>query len=243
MPSLDESQVEALTFDSFTTIVDVWSSTIQNLAEYVDDPESIAKLWRFRAVDYRMVSTFTGNYETYTQTTREALEYSLAAHDVELAPEQVDELASVFYDLEVFDDVRPSMERLADLGYELYIVSNGDPNILESMISKANIEDLIDGTVSADEIESYKPESRIYEYTSEKVGTPIEDIAHVATPWYDIYGADNAGMQTVWVNRKDDPWETFDGDPDLTVGSLEEFSLTFASEHPSKTLDEGPTEH
>lgn len=237
MPSLDESRVETLTFDSFTTIVDVWSSTIQNLSEYVENPESIATLWRSRAVDYRMVSTFTGTYETYTQTTREALEYSLAAHDVDLRSEQVDELASVFYDLEVFDDVRPSMERLSDLGYDLYMVSNGDPNILESMVSKAEIEDLIDGTVSADEIESYKPDRRIYEHASDKIGTPIGNIAHVATPWYDIYGADSVGMQTVWVNRKDDPWETFDGGPDRIVDSLEEFATGFERSHAGETLE------
>lgn len=227
MTSVDEGRVETITFDSFTTIVDVWSSTIEKLSEYVDDPESVAKLWRFRAVDYRMVGTFTDSYETYTQTTRDALEYSLASHDVDLDQEQIDELASVFYDLEVFDDVRPSLERLSDLGYDLYIVSNGDPNILDSMVSKANIDDLVEDTISADEIKTYKPDSAIYEHTSERTGTPIENILHVATPWYDIYGADNAGMQTTWVNRKDRPWETFDGEPDLEVDSLAEFATTF----------------
>lgn len=237
MPSLDEGQVETITFDSFTTLVDVWSSTINTLSQYVDDPAPIAKLWRYRAVDYRMVSTFTGNYETYTETTRDALEYSLAAHDVELSPEQIDELGSVFYDLEVFDDVRASMERLSDLGYDLYVVSNGDPNILQSLVSKADIEDLIEDSISADEIESYKPDSRIYEHTSDRVGTPVENIAHVATPWYDIYGADNAGMQTVWVNRKNEPWETFDGEPDLIVDSLDECAARFAGAQTSETFD------
>ena len=33
-------------------------------------------------------------------------------------------------------------------------------------------------------------------------------------------GARHAGMQGVWLNRKDMPWEPFDGDPDLTVDSL-----------------------
>ncbi len=30
-------------------------------------------------------------------------------------------------------------------------------------------------------------------------------------------GAQHAGMQGVWVDRKDTPMEPFDGDPDLTV--------------------------
>lgn len=224
--AIEISQIETITFDSFTTIVDVWESTNRTLSKYVSDPESIAKLWRHRAVDYRMVSNYTDTYETYTETTRDALEYSLAAHDVDLTPEQTDELASVFYELDVFDDVRSSMERLSALGYDMYIVSNGDPSILDAMVSKAGIEDLLEDTVSADEIQTYKPDEAIYQHTSERTQTPIESILHVASPWYDIYGANHAGMQTAWVNRKDRPWENFNGEPNLVVDSLEEFADT-----------------
>lgn len=223
---IEIDRVETITFDSFTTIVDVWASTTQRLSKYVDDPSSIAKLWRNRAVDYRMVSNYTETYETYTETTRDALEYSLAAHGVDLPSDQIDELANVFYDLDVFDDVRASMEQLSELGYDMYIVSNGDPSILDAMVSEADIGDLLEDTISADEIETYKPDEAIYRHASDRTGTPIEEILHVATPWYDVYGANQSGMQTAWVNRKNRPWEKFDGEPDLTVGSLEELVAT-----------------
>lgn len=35
-----------------------------------------------------------------------------------------------------------------------------------------------------------------------------------------------AGMQGIWVNRKDDPWEAFDGKPDLIVDDLHELTET-----------------
>lgn len=225
--SLDFDRIETITFDSFTTIVDVLASTERVLAEYVDDPEPLINLWRTRAVDYRMVSNFVDEYEPYYQTTQEALEYTLNRYDVKISEDEIEEIASVFHELEVFDDVREGMEQLQNAGYPLYIVSNGNPELLDTMISRADIRDLIEGTISADEIQVYKPDDQIYQYTAEQTETPIENIAHVATPWYDIYGAMHAGMQGIWVNRKNDPWEAFDGRPDLTVQNLHELAKEF----------------
>lgn len=225
--SIDTDTVEAITFDSFTTLVDVGTSTRRALDEHVDEPDPVARLWRLRAVDYRMVSTATGAYETYEETTREALAYALAVNGVDLPDETVDEIASVFYKLEAYEDVNPGMERLAEAGYDLYVLSNGTPAALDAVIERTEIQDAIEGTISAHEIEMYKPAPLIYEHAAERIGTPIENVVHVATPWYDIYGAIHAGMQGVWLNRNDLPWDRFDGEPDLTVDDFDELLAAF----------------
>lgn len=218
---LDKGMIESITFDSFTTIVDVDTTTRRVLAKHIDEPDSVANLWRSRAVDYRMVSTFTETYETYEETTRDALEYALAVHDYTLPTDTIDEITSVFHELDVYEDVRPGMEHLADAGYDLYILSNGNPAVLDSMVERVSIDDLIVDTISADELQVYKPDPRIYEHAAEFMNAAVENVMHVATPWYDIYGAKHAGNQTVWLNRNDAPWDRFDGRPDLTVGSFE----------------------
>jgi 2-haloacid dehalogenase len=221
--SFDPDAVETVTMDSFTTLVDVHGPTREALAAHVDDPDPVAALWRSRAVDYRMVATFLDEYETYSQTTREALEYALAVHGHDLPGPAVEEIVSTFDALPVFDDVAESVRRLADAGYEPHILSNGEPDLLASIVERAGIgEDLVD-TISAHEIRSYKPDAAIYELAAERTGTPIEGIAHAATPWYDVYGAMGAGAQGVWINRRDRPWDRFDGAPDLETGSLSAF--------------------
>lgn len=225
--SLEAERVDTITFDSFTTLVDVRGSTRRILERYLDDPEPVATLWRFRAVDYRMVATFVDDYATYYETTEQALRYALAANDVHLSEDQFDDIVSVFLDLDPFDDVRSSMESLAAAGYDLYVLSNGNPAVLEAMVEACDIDDLLIDTISADEIQAYKPDARIYEHAAERTATPIGRIAHVATPWYDIYGAMYAGMQGVWVNRTGAPWDTFDGEPDLTVPDMASLSAHF----------------
>lgn len=218
--ALDASAVEAVTFDSFTTIVDVIGTTERVLADHLTDPESVASLWRYRAVEYRMLSNFMDSYENYYETTRDALEYALAAHDVGLDDETVAMIVDTFHRLDVFEDVYQCFRELDDAGYGLYIVSNGNPAVLDSMIDRAEIGEFIRDTISADEIETYKPAISFYRHAIRRTGTPAEGILHVATPWYDIYGANNAGMQTIWVNRRDVPWEKYEGEPDKTIESL-----------------------
>lgn len=218
--TFDPDLVETITFDSFTTLVDVHGPTRAALAEYVADPEPVAALWRSRAVTYRMVATFVDRYEPYGATTREALGYALSAHGVDLSEAAFDDVASTFDELPVFDDVSGAVRRLSAAGYDLYVLSNGEPASLASIVERAGIGAYLSGTVSADEVRAYKPSPAVYEHAATRAETPIERVAHVATPWYDVYGAMGAGMQGVWVNRRGRPWEAFDGDPDLLVDSL-----------------------
>lgn len=225
---IDSDRVQTITFDSFTTIVDVIGSTDRVLSMYLDDPTPVTRLWRHRAVEYRMLSNFVDEYETYYETTRDALEYTLAAHGIALSHEEIDEVVSVFYELDIFDDVRDSFEALAEAGYDQYILSNGNPDLLKAMVDRADIDEFVVDTISANEIRTYKPAIEFYRHAEKRTNTHAENIVHVATPWYDIYGAANAGMQTVWVNRMDDPWETFEGKPDAVVNSLAELLALLA---------------
>ena len=130
----------------------------------------------------------------------------------------------MYHELDVFDDVRDGIERLRDGGYECYVVSNGNPEMLASLVDHAEIEDVIEGTISAHEVRTFKPDAEIYRHAAGRTGTPIEGIAHVAAGWFDIMGAQHAGMQGVWVDRKETPFETSDGDPDLTIETFQELA-------------------
>jgi 2-haloacid dehalogenase len=134
-----------------------------------------------------------------------------------------DEVTSVYHDLHVFEDVRRGMERLA-AEYDCFVVSNGNPEMLDSMVAKADIGDLLTDTISADEIETFKPHPEIYRHAAGRTGTPIERIAHVSAGWFDIHGSKRAGMQAVWVNRDGGSFVTYGPQPDVEVASFLEFA-------------------
>jgi 2-haloacid dehalogenase len=223
--TLDADRVRTITFDSYSTLVDV-DAAENALADRVDDPEPVSKLWRARSLEYTFVANHTDSYQPFYEMNRDALQYALDANDANISQKERDEILAVYHELDVFDDVRDGIERLRDGGYACYVVSNGNPEMLSSMVEHADIGDLIEDTISADEVETFKPDAEIYRHAAARTGTPIDKIAHVTAGWFDIMGAQHAGAQGVWVDRKATPWEPFDGEPDLTIESFYELADT-----------------
>lgn len=217
--AFEPDRVQTITFDSYSTIVDVEAAE-RALAERVESPESVSRRWRSRSLMYTMVANHIDGYQPFYAMNRDALSYALAAHGIDLPEADREEILAVYHDLDVFDDVRDGIESLRTAGYEPSVLSNGDPEMLASMVDGAGIDDLIVETISADEIETFKPAVELYRHAAARTGTPISEIAHVSAGWFDVMGAQHAGMQGVRVDRKGNPWEPFDGTPDLTVESL-----------------------
>jgi len=96
------------------------------------------------------------------------------------------------------------------------------------MVAHADIGDLLVDTISAEEVGTFKPGPEIYRHAAARTETPIEEIAHVSAGYFDVYGAMNAGMQGVWINREGGPWDDFAGEPDVEVASFHELVETLA---------------
>jgi 2-haloacid dehalogenase len=221
--TFEPDRISTITVDSYGTLVDTDAAETA-LADRVPDPEPVSKLWRSRSLEYTFVANGIDAYEPFYELNRDALQYALDAHDVALSPSERDEILAVYHELDVFDDVRAGIERLVDAGYDCYVLSNGNPEMLASMVDHADIGDLIRDTISADEVETFKPAAELYRHAAARTETPIEAIAHVTAGWFDVMGAQHAGMQGIWVNRHDWPWEPFDGEPDLAVESFDELA-------------------
>lgn len=220
---LDTDAVSTVTFDSYSTLVDVDAAEAA-LADRVPDPEPVSKLWRARSLEYTFVANQIDAYQPFFEVLRDALEYALAAHDVALSSTEREEILAVYHELDVFDDVRDAVERLVDGGYGCYVVSNGNPEMLASMVEHAGIDDLVTDAISAQEVRTFKPAPALYRHAAARTGTPIDAVAHVTAGWFDVMGAEHAGMQGVRVDRAGTPWDPFDGDPSLTVHSLAELA-------------------
>ncbi|MFC7027777.1 haloacid dehalogenase type II [Halomicroarcula sp. GCM10025324] len=221
--SFDPDRVTKITFDSYSTIVDVEAAE-KALRDRVDYPTPVSRLWRSRSLAYTFIANAVDAYKPFYEMNRDALQYALDAHGVALSTEERDEILAVYHELDVFEDVRDGMDRLYDAGYDLYVLSNGNPAMLESMVEHAGIDGLLEDTISADEIGTFKPDAALYRHGAARTGTPIDEIAHVTAGYFDVYGAMHAGMQGVWVNRDGGPWDAFAGDPDQTIASFHDLA-------------------
>lgn len=223
--TLDPDAVATVTLDSYSTLVDV--DAVEDALEThaaVDDPAPISRSWRERSMQYTLVANHIDAYGTFYDLNRDALTYALAAHGVDCDADTREDVLSAYHDLRVFDDVRASLERLRAAGYDCYVLSNGNPEMLASMVEGAGIGDLIEDTISAHELETFKPAPELYRHAAGRAGTPIDGIVHVSALWFDVQGAVHAGMNGAWLDRTGDPEEPFGPDPDIVVGGLDELA-------------------
>jgi len=218
---LDTDAVDLVTFDSFSTLVDV-DSTARAVEARVDDPVAFAREWHARAANYGMAANHLDAYATYYDLHRDALAYLLAARGVDVSDAEIDEMTAVYHEMEPFADVRPGMERLVEAGYDVGIVTNGDPAMLDSLVETLGVEDLLAAAVSADEVERHKPGAELYEHAADRSGVAVDRVAHVSNGQTDVMGAVHAGMQGVWLDRQGNQPEPFGPDPDLAVESVDE---------------------
>jgi 2-haloacid dehalogenase len=220
--TFDPDAVETVTVDSYGTLVDP-AAAKDAVAGYADDVDSLLSHWRAKYLSYVMIANDVDDYRPFDELIGAALEQALGAHGVETTPAEREEILSVYDDLDPFDDVRDGLARLsADL--DVYVRSMGTPGMLEEMLDGCGIEEYVEDAISVHEIRTFKPESAVYEHGAERTDTPIENVAHVAGPSFDVRGAMHAGMQGVWVDRTGEPWDPWFPDPDLAVASLHDLA-------------------
>ncbi|MFB6171432.1 MAG: haloacid dehalogenase type II [Haloarculaceae archaeon] len=210
--AFEPARVEVVTFDSYSTLVDV-GTTVEALADHVEDPISVARSWRVQSLIYAFACNALDAYEPFWDLCDYALDDALAEHGEDLSAAVRTDVLSVYHDLDSFPDVRPGVERLVDAGYDCYVVSNGNPEMLATMVESAGIADLIADTVSADDVASYKPAPAIYEEAARRAGAEPETVVHATAGLLDAQGATNAGLQSVWLNRHERARGRFGPDP------------------------------
>ena len=106
----------------------------------------------------------------------------------------------VFFDerqrVELFDDVRPALERLA-ARYPLVALTNGNADL-----RRIGLAPLFREVVTAREFGVGKPDPRIFAAACERIGAAPERVLHVGDDLVlDVQGALQAGLRAAWVVR------------------------------------------
>jgi 2-haloacid dehalogenase len=215
---------EALAFDMYGTLVDPVGIGKQLERYLPEHAPRIAKVWRRKQLEYTFRLTAMDKYEDFEWVTRKALDYALAAAELELDADQKDELMTGYTDLERFPDVEPGLKRLKEAGHTMVVFSNGAPHMLDALMDAAELHAYFRGFVSVHDVKVYKPSPKTYQHVAERLGRPIGKIRLVSSNPFDDIGAEAVGMRAAWVNRSGSLFDTLGSPPEIVVGSLIELA-------------------
>ena len=102
----------------------------------------------------------------------------------------------------LFEDVIDTLIQLKKK-YKLAIVTNGNYASQKRKLDNVNLYELLDYTLISDEIGIRKPDPRIFKYACEKLKLKENECIYVGDSYArDIVGAINAGLDAIYVSRK-----------------------------------------
>ena len=189
------------TFDCYGTLVD-WEAGMSRAIRSVA-PDRVEEVLRTYYRMERMVE-HERPFRNYHDVLAVALDRAAKAVGVRLNPGDEQVLAKTLPDWPVFPDVGPALSALRADGWKLAILSNVDEDLIAG--TRERLPATFDGLVTAQEVESYKPDHGHWRRFREKYGVPPERQVHVARSYFhDIQPARALGLRAVWINRSNDP--------------------------------------
>jgi 2-haloacid dehalogenase len=223
-----KSTVRLCMFDQYGTVVDMQGGLREFAAPFLKDkgwtgdPNAFVTWWRRTHFENSMIDALLGNQHTsYRQighlSVRQVMDRAGIAH----TEDEVHALVAAIERLPCFPEVPEALTRLRK-AYRLVVLSNGDPDMLETAKQYHRIP--FDAVISVSEANAFKPHRATYEMAARKMGVAMDEVLFVANHEFDCVGAKAAGMRTVFINRRRRPFARWPHQPDLIVASMTELA-------------------
>ncbi|WP_058365283.1 haloacid dehalogenase type II [Haloparvum sedimenti] len=200
----------AICFDMYGTLCDT-SSVTGTLGRELDASAALVAevdaTWRRRQLEYSFQLSLMDEYRTFWEVTADALDYALARYGLDPDQETRERALSAYEDLTPYPGATDALSALREAGHTVAVLSNGNPEMLETLAENAGLASHLDEIISADAVETFKPAPAVYENAANELGEPLEECWLVTSNAWDAAGAGSAGMRTGWVNRNRDPHE------------------------------------
>ena len=213
--------IRACVFDAYGTIFDFASAAARCTEIPEDKRAALTNLWRDKQLQYTWLRSLQGRYADFWQVTGEALDFTLESLGI-ATPALRSRLMELYLTLSVFPEVPDTLRRLRDAGFVTAILSNGSPSMLDAVVRGAGLHVLLDAVLSADAVQVFKTDPRVYEYGLRTLGVRAEQVSFQSSNAWEAYAASAFGMRVVWCNRYGQRPERLPGAPDHEVRSLAE---------------------
>ena len=229
MPTLDPTNVRAITFDLYGTLLDLEATFAPGFETFFKskgaavDAAEFVRTWEWAYLHEGMVDTFLGGARTpFEQLRRTTLSQQFTRSGIEHSREDIEDLLTQRSNPALFPDVVEALKKIGER-YILSVLSNGDLVVLERIVSTLNIP--VHRTISVEQAGCYKPDMRVYRKAAELLQLDTAAILHVAAHAWDIRAAQAAGMKGAYVDRHNIPFAPFtDYCPDIETANLRELA-------------------
>jgi 2-haloacid dehalogenase len=227
-----KTSVKVCMFDQYGTVVDMQGGLTAIAAPFLrqkgwrGDPNSFVTWWRRTHFENSMIDALLHREHTpYREIGHRAVAHVMDRAGIEYTKDDVRYLVGEIEKLKPFPEVPAALAKLQGK-YKLVVLSNGDPDMLET--AKAYHKIPFDRVISVAEAGSFKPHVATYRKAAELLGLPMDQVLFVANHAFDCIGAKSAGMRTAFVDRRSRPFGETPHQPDILVPTMTDLADAIA---------------
>src|ERR1700744_2918316 len=223
-----KSSVKVCMFDQYGTVVDMQGGLVAIATPFLKakgwkgDPDAFVTWWRRTHFENSMIDALLERAHTpYREIGHLSVRQVMDRAGIVPTEDDVRFLVATIERLRCFPEVPEALGRL-HARYKLVVLSNGDPDMLETAKQYHRIP--FDAVISVAEANAFKPHRSTYEMAAGKMGVAMDAVLFVANHEFDCVGAKAAGMRTAFIDRRRRPFARWPHQPDLIVANMTELA-------------------
>lgn len=197
---LDLKRFTTLTFDCYGTLID-WEQGIVNAMQPILRAHGIEQTDEQVLTLFSELESATQHpYKRYREVLALVLDQFAERYGFTPSGSERDSFSGSVVDWPAFPDSRESLQSLSR-HYDLVILSNVDDDLFLGSAEK--LEAPFHAVITAQQVGSYKPDPHNFQHMLTRLDRPKDEILHVAQSlFHDIAPANDIGLTTVWINRR-----------------------------------------
>ena len=220
--------VKICMFDQYGTVVDMQSGLTEIAGPFLKakgwtgNPHAFVTWWRRTHFENSMIDALLQKEHTpYREIGHRSVAFVMERAGIPHTMDEVHGLVAEIEKLRPFPEVPPALARL-QTNYKLVVLSNGDPDMLETAKQYHKIP--FDRVISVAEANAFKPHVATYAKAAEICGVRMDEVLFVANHAFDCVGAKAAGMRTAFIDRRSRPFGITPHQPDILVPTMKDLA-------------------
>jgi len=217
-------KIKVCMFDQYGTVVDMQTGLTKVAAPFLErkgwkgGPDTFVTWWRRTHFENSMIDALLHKEHTaYREIGHRSVAWVMERAGIEYTMDEVRYLVAQIEQLGPFPDVPEALARLKSK-YKIVVLSNGDPDMLET--AKQHHKIPFDAVISVAVANAFKPHVATYTKAAEIMGVSMDEVLFVANHNFDCVGAKSAGMHTAFIDRRKRPFGMTPHQPDLLVADM-----------------------
>jgi 2-haloacid dehalogenase len=207
-----------MSFDVFGTLISVrdgsYSAFERILASSRARNLDVRDFWE--CWEEQNIKRYWEPYKSYREICQASLAATFTRFGIEGDPHLIDHYFDAFSSFALYDDVMPTLDRLARR-YRLAVVSNIDDDLL----ARTPLKRTFDLVCTAERARGYKPDGTLFRYLIDHAGVLKDEILHSGQSQFtDLVGGKPLGLTIAWINRRRIPLHDSVPRPDFTFDDI-----------------------